>query len=57
MCPPIAIVYIHSYHVVNMIHAPYVWVFIMFILGAFIECENRSDFQIGASTLGVIVSI
>jgi hypothetical protein len=36
----IAIVYIGSYYTVNMIHATYIWVFILHILGTFIECGN-----------------
>jgi hypothetical protein len=33
VCPPIAIVYIDSYYIANMIHAIDIWRFILFILG------------------------
>jgi hypothetical protein len=50
-CPPKAIVYIDSYYAVNMIHATYIWVLMLLIVGVFIECKNRSWTKMGASTL------
>jgi hypothetical protein len=44
VCPPITIAYLDSYYGVNMIHALFIWVFILLILGAHIDYENRSDF-------------
>jgi hypothetical protein len=35
----------------NKIHASHIWVSMLVILGAFIDCRYRSDFQMGASTL------
>jgi hypothetical protein len=40
---------------VNKIHATHFWVSMLTTLGAFIECKNRSDFQMGASTLVYLV--
>jgi hypothetical protein len=36
---------------VNKIHATHFWVCMLTTLGGFIECKNRSDFRMGASTL------
>jgi hypothetical protein len=49
--PPIAIVQVDSYSKVNKIHAAHFWVCMMATVGAFIDCEIRSDFRMGASTL------
>jgi hypothetical protein len=35
----------------NKIHAAHFWVCMLATMGAFINCEIRSDFQMGASTL------
>jgi hypothetical protein len=51
VCPPIAIVYIDSYYAMNVIHATHIWMFLLPILDVFIECENRLDIGMGASTL------
>jgi hypothetical protein len=51
VCPPIDIVNTGSYCIVNMIHATYIWMFILLLLGIFIDYKNKSDFQMGASTL------
>jgi hypothetical protein len=50
ICPPIAIVYIDSDYAVNVMDATYIWVLMLFIVGAFIKCENRSDTELGSST-------
>jgi hypothetical protein len=49
--PPIAVVQVDSYSKVNKIHATHFWVCMVAIVGAFIDCQIRSDFQMGASTL------
>jgi hypothetical protein len=49
--PPIAIIYMGSYCSINMIHATYIWVLMIFIVGVFIESENRSETEKDASTL------
>jgi hypothetical protein len=56
--PPIAVVYISSNYFMNMIHAIDIWMFMLFILGGFIECmgvfigcRNRPAIEVGASTL------
>jgi hypothetical protein len=49
--PPIPVVQIDSYSKVNKIHAAHFWVCMMATVGAFIDCEIRSDFRMGASTL------
>jgi hypothetical protein len=49
--PPIAVVQIDSYSKVNKIHAAHFWVCMMATVGAFIDCQIRSDFRMGASTL------
>jgi hypothetical protein len=43
VCPPIATVYIDSYCTVNKIHATHIWVFMLPILGVFIDCRNRLE--------------
>ena len=50
VCPPIVVVQIDSYCVVNKIHATHFWMCMLAFLGGFIECKNRCDFQMGAST-------
>jgi hypothetical protein len=47
-CPPIAVVKIDSYSVVNKIHATHFWVITLSTLGGFIECGNGSDLRMGA---------
>jgi hypothetical protein len=42
-----------SYYDVNMIHATYVWVLMILIIGDFIECRYGSKTEMGASTLEV----
>ena len=49
--PPIAIVYTDSYYAVHMIRTTYIWMFVLLILGIFIDYKNKSNFQMGASTL------
>jgi hypothetical protein len=49
--PPRAVVQIDSYSKVNKIHVAHFWVYIMATMGAFIDCEIRSNFRMGASTL------
>jgi hypothetical protein len=49
--PSIAILYIGSYYVMNMIRSINIWVFMLLTLGFFVECENRSNIQMGVSTL------
>jgi hypothetical protein len=44
MYPPIVVVYLDSYSKVNKIHAAHFWVYMVAIVGAFIDCEIRSDF-------------
>ena len=51
ICSLIAIVYIDSYYAMNMIHATNIWMFMLLILGIFIECWNRSDFKMDVSNL------
>jgi hypothetical protein len=51
VCPRIVVVEIDSYSKVNKIHAAHFWVCMLATLGAFIDCEIRSNFQMGASTL------
>ena len=46
--PQITVFNIHLYYVKNMIHAIDIWMFILFILYAFIECKNKSDIGMGA---------
>jgi hypothetical protein len=48
VCPPIAIVYIDSYHAINMIHATYIWVLMLLIVGVFIKCKNGLNTKLGA---------
>jgi hypothetical protein len=38
---PIAIVYIGSYYVMNVIHATYIWNLMVLIVGVFIKCQNK----------------
>jgi hypothetical protein len=49
--PSIALVQIDSYSKVNKIHAAHFWVCMVATVGAFIYCQIRSDFRMGASTL------
>jgi hypothetical protein len=49
--PPIAVVQIDSYSKVNKIHATHFWVCMVATVGAFIDCQIRSNFRMGASTL------
>jgi hypothetical protein len=51
--PPIVIVNIDSYYAMDMIHATNIWVFMVLILGVFINCGNVSDIRVGASSLAV----
>jgi hypothetical protein len=48
---PIAVVQIDSYSKVNKIHAAHFWVCMVAIVGAFIDCQIRSDFRMDAPTL------
>jgi hypothetical protein len=54
--PSIAVVQIDSYSKVNKIHAAHFWVCMLATLGAFIDCEIRSDFRMGASTLQTLLA-
>ena len=49
--PPVVVVQIDSYSKLNKIHGAHFWVCMVATLGAFINCQIRSDFQMGASTL------
>jgi hypothetical protein len=49
--PPITVVQIDSYSKVNKIHAAHFWVCMVATVGAFIDCQIRSNFRMGASTL------
>jgi hypothetical protein len=49
VCPPIAIVDIDSYYAINMIYTTHIWVFILPMLGVFIDCGSRPN--IGVDTL------
>jgi hypothetical protein len=49
--PPIVVVQIDFYSKVNKIHVAHFWVCMMATVGAFIDCQIRSDFRMGASTL------
>jgi hypothetical protein len=49
--PPIVVIQIDSYSKVNKIHAAHFWMCMVATVGAFIDCEIRSDFRMGASTL------
>jgi hypothetical protein len=56
MYPPIAVVQIDSNSKVNKIHATHFWVCMMATVGTLIDCEIRSDFRMGASTLSYLTS-
>jgi hypothetical protein len=51
VCWPIANVYISSCYAINMIHATYIWVLMVLIVGVYIKFENKSNTKMGASTL------
>jgi uncharacterized protein YaaQ len=51
VCPPIAVVEIDSYFVVNKILTTHFWMTTLSTSDGFIECGNRSELRIGASTL------
>jgi hypothetical protein len=52
---PIAIVYTCSYYVINMIHATYLLMLILVIVGVFMECENRPEIEMDTSTFSWII--
>jgi hypothetical protein len=48
ICAPMAIVYIGSYYVMDMIHATDIWVFMLLSFWVFfMKCGNRSDIGMG----------
>jgi hypothetical protein len=49
--PPITIVKIDSNYELNKIHASHLWMSMLATLGAFIDCGNKLDCQMGASIL------
>jgi hypothetical protein len=51
VCSTIAVLKIDSYSNVNKIHAAHFWMCMLATLGAFIDCEIRSDFRMDAFTL------
>jgi hypothetical protein len=54
ICPPIAIVYIGSYYVMNMTHATNIWMFLLLMLGVFMKYGNKSHIEMGPSTLLIV---
>jgi hypothetical protein len=47
---PISVVYMGPSYAINMIHTTYIWVLMIFIMGAFTEYKNKSKINMGAST-------